>query len=69
MNKTCRYWSLRDDLPHQENGYCALLRKSDWDINEEAGMLKGWCSDGKPIPPVSAHEVSMSLLWDKCKEC
>ena len=66
---TCVYWSLRDELPHQENGYCFLIDKSDWEINEEAGMLGGWYGDGSSAPLVSAHEIKMSLLWDKCKGC
>lgn len=65
----CPYWSLRADLPHQENGYCAFLGKSDWDMNEEAGMIQGQRFDGTPVDPVSAHDMNMSLLWDSVKEC
>jgi len=65
----CPYHKILDGGLYQENGYCSFLEKSDWDINEEEGMLQGWRSDGKPIPPVSAHEIKMSLLWDECKEC
>ena len=54
---------------YQEDGYCKFLERSDWDINEEEGMLEGWRNDGTPVPPISAHEIKMSLLWDECKEC
>ncbi|MFA7101237.1 MAG: hypothetical protein WC196_05855 [Bacilli bacterium] len=65
----CPYWSRLKDGLYQEDGYCSFLEQGDWDINEKAGMLTGWRSDGKPLPPVSAHEIKMSLLWDECKEC
>ena len=65
----CPYYATMPDLPEQENGYCKFLGKSDWDLNEELGMVEGWRSDGTPLPPVSAHELCMSLLWDGCKEC
>ena len=66
----CPYYGKdkENDL-YQENGYCGFLEKGDWQLNEESGMLKGWRSDGKPVPPVSAHEIKASLLWDECKEC
>lgn len=66
---TCVYWSRRDDLPYQESGYCWLIGKSDWDINEEIGIVIGTRGDGTPSPPISAHDFNMSLLWDKVKEC
>jgi len=68
----CPYWkrlSKEEGGLYQEDGYCAYLEQSDWDINEEVGVLEGWQSDGTPIPPISAHEMKMSLLWDECKEC
>ena len=34
-NGNCPYWSIDKSLPEQENGYCAYLKQSDWDINEE----------------------------------
>lgn len=27
----CPYWSLREDKPRQENGYCAFLERGDWE--------------------------------------
>jgi len=35
----CPYWSLKEDLPYQENGYCSYLEQSDWDINEAIGEV------------------------------
>jgi len=68
----CPYWrhlTTEEGGLYQEDGYCCYLQKSDWEINEEAGMLNGWDSNNRPIIPVSAHKIKMSLLWDKCKEC
>ena len=73
-NKNCRYWSLADGLPYQENGYCGFLSKSDWDINEECGTIEvthflqnPHRESHKSIE--SAHEYTVSMLFDKCKEC
>ena len=68
----CVYWELRRDLPNQENGYCFLIGKSDWDINEEANTVevthfRGELEPYKTIE--SAHIYRVGLLWDKCKEC
>jgi hypothetical protein len=30
--KVCPYWSVRDDQPEQENGYCAYLEVGDWEV-------------------------------------
>jgi len=71
---TCPYWS-KDKTPgrnEQENGYCSYLGKSDWEINEEIGPSKAMVYEsGKPVNSfiVKPHEFTMSLLWDKCKEC
>ena len=65
----CPYWARLAKEPSQENGYCFFLEKSDWDINEEEGMIPGWYGDGTPLPLISAHEINWSLLWDKCKMC
>jgi len=74
MKKVCRYWSLNDNLPYQENGYCSLMGKSDWDINEESGMIEVTHFSHNPHREThksmeSAHELTVSLLWDKCKGC
>lgn len=67
--KTCPYWSEVKELPEQENGYCSYLEKSDFDINEETGELTGTnCADNTKFK-CSPHDVSWSLLWDKCKMC
>ena len=64
----CLYWSLKADLPNQENGYCAYLGKSDWDLNEEGGAVETW-QGGKRMADTPPHEAKMSLLWDQVKEC
>ena len=70
--KPCSYWSLRNNKPKYANGYCAFLKKGDWDINKE----KRWRSinpkTNKPYGRLkSANELnySLSCLWDKIKEC
>ena len=68
--KTCPYWSEIKELPEQENGFCSYLNKSDFDINEETGTLQCFPKDPQMKDfPITAHEVSWSLLWDKCKMC
>ena len=74
MSRVCRYWSVRDNLPYQENGYCTLLGKSDWDINEERGTVEITHFAQNPHREIrksieSAHEYTVSLLFDQCKEC
>ena len=34
----CPFWSLRDDKPEQDNGYCSYLESGDWD-SEGLGLL------------------------------
>ena len=66
----CPYWSLIPLLPGQENGRCAFLEKSDWDLNEEKGKeVELFGKDVKLIGTESAHILKCSLLWDKVKEC
>lgn len=65
----CPYWSRRDDLPSQENGYCSFLEKSDFDINEEMGDIPWKNGKGEIEKTTEAHEIPMGLLWDQCKEC
>jgi len=40
----CPYWTLRDDKPDQENGYCTYLKKGDWDI-PGGGLLWDMCKE------------------------
>lgn len=58
-NKLCPYWSIKNNLPEQMNGYCSYLEKSDRDLHNE--YIEN--IDNKNIP------FSLSLLWDQCKEC
>lgn len=69
--RVCRYWSMKHDLPEQENGYCSLIGKSDWDINEECGTVEVTHYDGKEVHKSreSTHNCHISLLFDKVKEC
>ena len=72
MDKVCRFWSMNSDLPYQENGYCSFLGKSDWDINEKCGTVEvtHFATDRAESKTMeSAHEYTISMLWDKCKEC
>jgi len=72
FTRVCPHWSLREDLPEQENGYCTYLGKSDWDINEEAQPIEvTHYKDGKETHRTleDAHIYTVGLLWDKCKEC
>ena len=70
--KACPYWSLLTELPAQENGYCAYLGKSDWDLNEDVDK-QGGCrylnNKTGEVGRVSAHDFGCSDIWDKCKEC
>ena len=73
-NRKCPYWSIKKGKPYQENGYCAYLKKGDWDLNKETEWIqihtdkKGRQREGKTK---TAYEIGlpMSLLWDQCKEC
>jgi hypothetical protein len=64
----CPYWSLRKDLPKQENGYCSFLEKSDYDINEKQGKIH-WKSNNEEDTITEPHEIPIGLLFDQCKEC
>jgi len=69
--RTCIHWQLIPNLPYQENGYCWLIDKSDWDINEEANPIEVTrYENGIPHKSLEdSHIYRVSLLWDKCKEC
>lgn len=73
MEKVCRYWSINPELPYQENGYCALLHKSDWDIDEECGKVEVTTFNKdrsiKSKTMEDAHIYRISMLWDKLKVC
>jgi len=64
----CPYWSLRTDLPKQENGYCSFIEKSDFDINEGIGKIP-WENGKGELTITEPHEIPIGLLWDQCKEC
>jgi len=65
----CPYWFIKKDRPKQENGYCAYLKKGDWDLNKEKHKEGKW-TDGKGNPIEPPKEVlPLSLLWDMVKEC
>ena len=38
-NGDCSFWDMDESKPHQENGYCHYLKKGDWDINSEGGII------------------------------
>ncbi len=67
--KACIFWTRLNGLPDHENGYCSLLMKSDYDLNEEQGVIT-WVSGNRKTKKITnPHEIPMSLLWDQCKEC
>ena len=37
--KVCPYWSMREDKPSQDNGYCSYLKMGDWEDEEHIGLL------------------------------
>ena len=62
----CPYWSIKDELPNQYNGYCAYLEQSDVDLccdMELENMRTGEVERGCDVP------FPVSLLWDQCKMC
>ena len=64
----CPYWGLTGNRPNQENGYCAYLEKSDWDLNEDAGSIEIFSARAF-LGFRSAHFIKFSMLWDGIKEC
>jgi hypothetical protein len=64
---SCPYWSIRDDKPPQESGYCKFLEMGDWDYNssEEKTIVD---QNGNELSP-SEMLFGISLLWDQCKAC
>ena len=61
-------------LPEQENGYCMLLGKSDYEMNrEKTDLIMTRFKNGKRkrtlIHCGPNNPSFMSLLWDSCKEC
>lgn len=70
----CPFWSIKEDLPEQENGYCSFLGKSDYDINREVHDCTMTTHEGgveKKIEFQTGPDNPgfFSLLWDACKEC
>ena len=66
----CPYWSVRKGKPKYENGYCAYLKKGDWDINKEIKWITRY-KNGKESKLQSANKLGLclSLLFDQVKEC
>jgi hypothetical protein len=78
----CPFWDFDVEMPRQENGYCHLLRESDWDMNIESLDTTTLEYDpqhpelvGKTMRELLEVEncpvpmLGTSLLWDQCKEC
>ena len=65
------HWSEDKSLPEMENGYCAYLKQSDWDLNEEVNnrILKVSECKTNTVSDKDAHVIFCSLLWDMVKEC
>jgi hypothetical protein len=72
--KICPFWFKINNRKKQENGYCVLLGKGDYEMNREKHIglwtsynkqkvVKKWKEHYGPNNPDSS-----SLLWDQCKE-
>ena len=61
----CPYWSLKTNLPEQENGYCKFLGESDYDRNEKIGSIKWVSKNG--VTYTKPHTIPISLIWDSIK--
>ena len=64
---TCPYWTLSENHPEQENGYCAYLKQGDWEINAstEKTLID---NHGKKWSPAEMP-FGIGLLWDQIKDC
>jgi hypothetical protein len=40
----CPYWSIRNDKPSQENGYCSYLECGDWE-DDHLSLLWDRCKE------------------------
>jgi len=65
----CKYWSIRDGKPKQENGYCDYLGWGDWEMGtvtllwdqvKECGVN---CNNGP-----GEHQITTDG-WDWCQSC
>ena len=74
--KMCPFWFKIKGRPKQEDGYCVLLSKGDYEINREKTTLLCTNYQGKDRKP-KKYKIKcgpnnpsfMSLLHDQCKEC
>ena len=62
----CPFWDKNDSKHYQEAGYCHLLQRGDWNLNESKVYVN--CRTGEKQ---TANEIGLplGLLWDQCKEC
>jgi hypothetical protein len=71
----CPFWFKIKERKEQENGYCVLLGKGDYEINREPHTVLWYgCKNGKiekkwRVKHDSKHPDNSSLLWDQCKGC
>lgn len=40
----CPYWSIREDMPEYNNGYCSYIEKGDWELGDKS-MLWNECKE------------------------
>lgn len=57
LTKRCPHWSIDRTKPEQENGYCAFLKRGDW---EQSGLSLLWdevkeCSENLNDPDEKAN--------------
>jgi hypothetical protein len=75
INGICPFWRRISFLPYQQNGYCHLLNKTDFEMNPERNRNQIITYDrenkevGKSMAEVFGEYFPTSLLWDQCKEC
>lgn len=54
----CPYWSIQDDKPAQENGYCHFLQKGDGHFDGES-LLWDQCKECNIFPEINEYEWSI----------
>jgi hypothetical protein len=70
----CPFWFRIKGRSKQENGYCALLGKGDYELNREThtvkvtSYVKGVAQKPVKIKYNKDNPDWSSLLWDQCKE-
>jgi len=56
-------------ISNVENGYCSYLDKTDFELNEENGIVFWKTTEGKVFATTGPHEIPCSTLWNGIKMC